>query len=76
MAFVGSQSKLFEFSPWGTASVYEFPDAFERHAKAALGQDLPVLFLDHLQEDVAGVNYLDRPAPTILAGWKRGMISL
>ena len=25
---------------------------------------------------VAGVNYLDRPATTILAGWKRGMISL
>ena len=51
VAFVGSQSKLFEVSPWGTASIYEFPDAFERHAKAALGQDLPVLFLDHLQED-------------------------
>jgi hypothetical protein len=25
---------------------------------------------------VAGVNYLGRPATTILAGWKRGMISL
>ena len=25
---------------------------------------------------LAGVNYLDRPATTILAGWKRGMISL
>ena len=25
---------------------------------------------------VAGVNYLDRLATTILAGWKRGMISL
>ena len=25
---------------------------------------------------VAGVNYLDRPATTILAGWKRGMISM
>ncbi len=24
---------------------------------------------------VAGVNYLDRPATTILAGWKRGMNS-
>ena len=24
---------------------------------------------------LAGVNYLDRPATTILAGWKRGMIS-
>lgn len=27
-------------------------------------------------DTVAGVNYLDRPATTILAGWKRGMISL
>jgi len=25
---------------------------------------------------LAGVNYPDRPATTILAGWKRGMISL
>ncbi len=25
---------------------------------------------------VAGVNYLDLPATTILAGWKRGMISM
>jgi drug/metabolite transporter (DMT)-like permease len=25
---------------------------------------------------VAGVNYLDRPATTTVAGWKRGMISL
>jgi hypothetical protein len=25
---------------------------------------------------MAGVNYLDRPATTILAGWKRGMISM
>ena len=34
----------------------------------------------HLQwrlilEPMVGVNYLGRPATTILAGWKRGMIS-
>lgn len=26
-------------------------------------------------DSLAGVNYLDRPATTILAGWKRGTIS-
>ena len=50
-AFIARQPTLFEFGPWGAASPGEFPSAFERHAKAALGRDSPVIFLDHLKDD-------------------------
>lgn len=50
-AFIARQPTLFEFAPWGTASPWEFPSAFERHAKAALQLDSSVIFLDHLQDD-------------------------
>ena len=44
--------------------------ALPTRTAASVPQFLPVSM-------VAGVNYLDRrPATTILAGWKRGMISL
>lgn len=50
-AFVARQPTLFESAPWGPASPWEFPSAFERHARAALGNDSPVIFLDHLKDD-------------------------
>lgn len=50
-AFFARQPKLFEFAPWGSSSPWEFPSGFERHAKAALGRDSPVIFIDHLQDD-------------------------
>ena len=50
-AFFARQPKLCEFAPWGASSPWEFPSGFERHAKAALGRDSPVIFLDHLQDD-------------------------
>jgi hypothetical protein len=42
-------------------------ERFEREERSALRP---------LAAKVAGVNYLDRPATTILAGWRRGTISL
>jgi hypothetical protein len=50
-AFFARQPTLFAFAPWGASSPWEFPSGFERHAKAALGQNSPVIFLDHPQED-------------------------
>ena len=44
--------------------------------KLGLGKRLGSRIVTYADDLVAGVNYLDRPAITILAGWKRGMISL
>ena len=38
-------------------------------------QETPIPQLTIIRCGMVGVNYLGRPATTILAGWKRGMIS-
>lgn len=50
-AFVARQQALCDFVPGAAFSPWAFPNAFERHAKAALGQDSPVILLDHLWDD-------------------------
>lgn len=50
VAIVASQSELHKCGPWLEPSYtapWMFPSGFQRHAHAALGSEVPVVFADH-----------------------------
>ena len=70
----------FEIRPLSTEEgggfLISYPDFSDCLSDGATVEEALTNGKDALKATMAGVNYLDRPATTILAGWRRGMISL
>ncbi len=67
MAQGAARSGHLQTGDWAEVEAYAVRQGFPQHQ---------LVLRPEGADDLAGVNYLDRPATTILAGWKRGMISM
>lgn len=48
----GSQFSLVNYSPWGAAFPYKFPDDFYKYARSIQGEQKSFVLLDHLKNDL------------------------